>query len=71
LSEQISKPTILPAERDSFQKLNRFFDVAELIVTRTDRLVSLGKPAAINLFLMLHLLIDLIVVLVVLLKRSG
>jgi hypothetical protein len=60
----------LPAQRE-FPKITRFFDVAELIVTRTDRLVSLGKPAAVNLFLMLHLLIDLIVVLVVLLKRSG
>jgi hypothetical protein len=37
---------------------------------RVDRLVSLGKPAAINVFLLLHLLIDLVVVLVVLL-RSG
>jgi hypothetical protein len=70
LSEQITKPTILPAKQDQFPKLNRGFDRAELIVVRVDRLVSLGKPAAINLFLLLHLLIDLIVVLVVLL-RSG
>ena len=58
-------------QNPSFSKLNRFFDALELIVTRVDRLVSLGKPAAINLFLLLHLLIDMIVVLAVLLHRSG
>lgn len=70
MSQQVSKPSILPAQQEQFPKLNRAFDCAELIVVRVDRLVSLGKPAAINLFLLLHLLIDLVVVLVVLL-RSG
>lgn len=71
LSRQITKPSILPAQRDSFPKLNRFFDCAELIVERTETLLSKSKPAAISLFLFIHLIIDLIVVLVVLLHRSG
>lgn len=70
LAQEIStqSPT-LPSSADS--RINRLFDFADLIVIRTERLVSLGKPAAVNLFLLLHLLIDLIVVLVVLLRGFG
>lgn len=71
MAQQISKPTTLPAQRDTFPKLNRFFDCGELIAERTEALLSKSKPAAISMFLFAHLIIDLIVVLVVLLRRSG
>jgi hypothetical protein len=68
------EPTASPPESEkaeAFPKLTAFFDSADYIAQRIDHFVSIGKPAAINLFLMLHLLIDLIVVLVVLLRGVG
>jgi hypothetical protein len=71
MSQQGSKPTVLPVNRDSLSKVDRFFDSAEHIVERSEVLLSKSKPAVISLFLLLHLIIDLIVVLVVVLHRSG
>ena len=52
-------------------RLRRIFNTADEFVERTDILLSKSKPAVINLFLFIHLIIDLIVVLVVLWHRSG
>ena len=69
MSQRISsKASILPVGPTSFPRINTFFDAAELVVERSDRLLSKGKPAVINLFLFLHLIIDLIIVLAVLWK---
>jgi hypothetical protein len=69
MSQRISsKPSILPVGRTSFPRINSFFDAAELVVERSDRLLSKSKPVVVNLFLFLHLIIDLIIVLVVLWK---
>lgn len=64
------KPSRLPV-RNSFSKLDSFFDKAEHIVERSEALLSKSKPAVISLFLLVHLIIDLIVVLMVLLHRAG
>jgi hypothetical protein len=60
-------PTV-PAKRD-FPKIDKFFDSAEHIVERSETLLSKSKPAIISLFLLLHLIIDLIVVLIFVLKK--
>jgi len=62
------KPSILPVGRTSFPRINTFFDAAELVVDRSNRLVSKSKPVVVDLFLFLHLIIDLIIVLAVLWK---
>jgi hypothetical protein len=69
LSQQISKPTILPATRNPSDRINRFFDSAELIVERSGVLVSKCEPVALRLFLLLHLLFDLGIVFWVLLRK--
>ena len=56
---------------ESIRKINGFFDCAELIVERSESLIAKSKPLAITLFLFAHLVIDLIVILAVLLHRSG
>jgi hypothetical protein len=71
LSQEISKPSTVPVHRDSLTRINDWFDRAELIIERTERLVSKSKPAVVNLFLFLHLLIDLIIVLAVLVWKLG
>lgn len=71
MSHHISKPTAVQFKSDSLQRINSFFDIAELCVERSDKLLSKSKPAVVNLFLFLHLLIDLIVVLLVLLWKFG
>ena len=58
----------VPAEGD-FPKIDNFFDAAEHIVERSETLLSKSKPAIISLFLLLHLIIDLIVVLIFVLKK--
>jgi hypothetical protein len=55
----------------SSQRINRVFDSAELIVERSEKLLAKSKPAAISLFLFIHLIIDLIIVIAVLLHKSG
>lgn len=71
MSHHISKPTAVQSKSDSLKRINSFFDIAELCVERSDKLLSKSKPAVVNLFLFLHLLIDLIVVLLVLLWKFG
>jgi hypothetical protein len=71
VSRETSKPSTLPGKPDSLQRINSFFDAAELCVERSDKLLSKSKPAVVNLFLFLHLLIDLVVVLAVLLWKFG
>jgi hypothetical protein len=68
--EVSEKASGFPATRSSV-KINTFFDNAELIVARSDRLLSKSKPALINLFLFLHLAVDLIVFLALLLWKFG
>jgi hypothetical protein len=72
MSQQVTHHTSsVPAERNSFPKINAFYDALELIVERSEVLLSKSKPAIISLFLFIHLIIDLVVVLAVLLHRSG
>jgi len=71
LSQEISEPSAVPVHRDSLTRINDWLDRAELIIERTERLVSKSKPAVVNLFLFLHLLIDLIIVLAVLVWKLG
>lgn len=60
--------SIAPATRD-FPKIDRFFDTADHIIERSEVLLSKSKPAIISLFLLLHLVIDLIVVLIFVLRK--
>ena len=64
---QSRKPSV-PATRD-FPKIDRFFDAAEHIVERSEVLLSKSKPAVISLFLLVHLIIDLVVVLIFVLTK--
>jgi hypothetical protein len=55
--------------QQDFTKIDRFFDTAEHIVERSEVLLSKSKPAIISLFLLLHLVIDLVVVLIFVLTK--
>lgn len=59
----------LPAERSSFPKIDRFFNTAEHIVERSGSLLSKSETAFIKLFLLVHLVIDLVVVLIFVLTK--
>jgi hypothetical protein len=58
----------VPAERD-FTNIDNLFDTAEHIVERSETLLSKSKPAIISLFLLIHLIIDLVVVLIFVLTK--
>ena len=58
----------VPAKRD-FPKIDRFFDTAEHIVERSGSLLSKSETAFIKLFLLVHLVIDLVVVLIFVLTK--
>ena len=58
----------VPVERE-FPKLDRFFDAAEYIVERSGSLLSKSETAFIKLFLLVHLVIDLVVVLIFVLTK--
>lgn len=64
---QSRKPSV-PANRD-FPKIDRFFDAAERIVERSGSLLSKSETAFIKLFLLIHLIIDLVVVLMFVLAK--
>jgi hypothetical protein len=69
MSVQIQPETpSIPAKRD-FPKLDRFFDAAEHIVERGGSLLSKSETAFIKLFLLVHLVIDLVVVLIFVLTK--
>ncbi len=68
LQKSNHKSSSVPAKRD-FPKIDRFFNTAEHIVERSETLLSKSKPAIISLFLLLHLIIDLIVVLIFVLSK--
>ena len=53
----------------SADKINQFFDTAELIVERSGGLLTTCEPVALKLFLLLHLLLDLGVVFWILLSK--
>jgi hypothetical protein len=63
-----SRNSSVPAKRD-FPKIDKFFDTAEHIAERSEILLSKVKPALISLFLLIHLIIDLIVVLIFVLTK--
>lgn len=63
-----SRNPSVPAKRD-FPKIDRVFDTAEHIVERSEVLLSKSKPAIISLFLLVHLVIDLVVVLIFVLRK--
>ena len=63
-----SKQSSVPAKRD-FPKIDKVFDTAEHIAERSEVLLSKSKPAVISLFLLVHLIIDLIVVLIFVLTK--
>ena len=64
-----TKPSVLPARRDSFPRINSFFDGGILIAKRSVALLSECEPALLKLFLLLHLILDLVIVSVVLLRK--
>lgn len=57
-----------PTKRN-FPKIDRFFDTAVHIVERSEELLSKSKPAIISLFLLVHLIIDLVVVIIYVLSK--
>ena len=63
-----SRTPSVPAKRE-FPKIDRVFDTAEHIVERSEVLLSKSKPAIISLFLLVHLVIDLVVVLIFVLTK--
>jgi hypothetical protein len=63
-----SRTPSVPAKRE-FPKLDRFFDTAEHIVERSGSLLSKSETTFIKLFLLVHLVIDLIVVLIFVLTK--
>jgi hypothetical protein len=63
-----SRNPSIPAKRE-FPKINAFFDTAIHIVERSEVLLSKSKPAIISLFLLVHLVIDLVVVLIFVLTK--
>lgn len=63
-----SDTTSVPAKRD-FLKLDRFFDAAEHFVERSGSLLSKSETAFIKLFLLVHLVIDLVAVLIFVLTK--
>lgn len=63
-----SRTPSAPAKRE-FPKIDRVFDTAEHIVERGEILLSKSKPAIISLFLLVHLVIDLVVVLIFVLTK--
>ena len=63
-----NKPSIVPERQGSLPKINSFFDGAILIARRTTELVSAVEPAVLRLFLLCHLILDLVIVSVVLWK---
>jgi hypothetical protein len=58
-------------KRDFFPGINLFFDGAILVAKRSAELLSALEPVVLRLFLLLHLIIDLIIVFVVLLWKAG
>lgn len=58
----------VPAKRD-FSTIDKVFDTAEHIVERSEVLLSKSKPAIISLFLLVHLVIDLVVVIIYVLSK--
>jgi hypothetical protein len=63
-----SRTPTVPVKRE-FPKIDKVFDTAEHIVERSEVLLSKSKPAIISLFLLVHLIIDLAVVLIFVLKK--
>ena len=68
MSQRI-KPSLLPTPSAAFPKINSLFDGAILIANRSAELLSALEPAVLRLFLLFHLVLDLIIVFVVLLWR--
>ena len=68
MSQRI-KPSLLPTHSAAFPRINSFFNGAILIANRTAELLSALEPAVLRLFLLLHLVLDLIIVFVALLWR--
>ncbi len=58
----------VPAKR-KFPRIDKVFDAAEHFVERSETLLSKSKPAIVSLFLLIHLIIDLIVVLMFVLTK--
>jgi hypothetical protein len=59
VSQQISKPTILPVQRDSFPKTTAFFDWGHYVVQRTEGLVWESKRLIFGTAFMLFLIYEL------------
>lgn len=69
MSQNLQKISSVPVRGNSSVRINRFFDKAELIVERSGALISKSKLAVLNLFLLVHLIVDLIIVLVFVLSK--
>lgn len=67
--QEIKNNSLIRKPSSNLSKINKFFDTAEHIVERSETLLSKSKPAIISLFLLVHLVIDLVVVLIYVLKK--
>lgn len=56
MSQQISKPTILPVELDSFPKTTAFFDWLDYVVQRGKRVAWDAKELIVALLVLLLLI---------------
>jgi hypothetical protein len=52
----------LSTNRPRFPRINSFFDAAELIVERLGKLLTKCEPTTLRLFLLAHLVFDLVFV---------
>lgn len=59
MSQTIKHLTTRPA---LFPRINSFFDGAVLVARRSAELLSAVEPAVLRLFLLLHLVLDLVIV---------
>lgn len=66
-----NRPSLVPAERRSTQRIKYFFEDAELIVVSAGNLFAKCEPAALKLFVLFHLLLDLIIVAYFMLSKLG
>lgn len=71
LSQEITQPPAFPSTHLTIEKIHHFFDLADVFMERSDKLLTKSKSVVVNLFLFVHLLIDLIVVLTVLRWKCG
>ena len=67
----INRPTLVPEQRKSTRSIKAFFEDAELVIVSIGRLVTKCESTALKLFVLFHLVLDLIIVAYVMLGKLG